>query len=30
MPDDTDANREKRLISARKLMLEVGKKRAGA
>jgi hypothetical protein len=30
MPDDTDANREKRLISARKLMIEVGKKRAGA
>jgi hypothetical protein len=30
MPDKTDADREKRLISARKLMLEVGKKRAGA
>lgn len=30
MPDKTDAEREKRLISARKLMLEVGKKRAGA
>jgi hypothetical protein len=30
MPDKTDADREKRLISARKLMIEVGKKRAGA
>jgi hypothetical protein len=30
MPDKTDADREKRLIQARKLMLEVGKKRAGA
>ena len=30
MPDGTDAEREKRLISARKLMIEVGKKRAGA
>lgn len=27
MPDDTDAAREKRLTSARKLMIEVGKKR---
>jgi len=30
MPDKTDADREKRLVQARKLMLEVGKKRAGA
>jgi len=30
MPDKTDADREKRLLTARKLMLEVGKKRAGA
>jgi hypothetical protein len=30
MPDKTDADREKRLVSARKLMIEVGKKRAGA
>lgn len=30
MSDKTDADREKRLLSARKLMLEVGKKRAGA
>ncbi len=30
MPDGTDAEREKRLLAARKLMLEVGKKRAGA
>jgi len=30
MPDGTDAEREKRLLTARKLMLEVGKKRAGA
>jgi len=30
MPDKSDADREKRLLSARKLMLEVGKKRAGA
>jgi hypothetical protein len=30
MPDKSDSDREKRLISARKLMLEVGKKRAGA
>jgi len=30
MPDGTDAEREKRLTAARKLMLEVGKKRAGA
>ena len=30
MPDKTDADREKRLLMARKLMLEVGKKRAGA
>ena len=30
MPDKTDADREKRLLNARKLMLEVGKKRAGA
>jgi len=30
MPDKTDADREKRLTSARKLMIEVGKKRAGA
>jgi len=29
MPDKTDADREKRLTSARKLMIEVGKKRAG-
>lgn len=29
MPDKTDANREARLLAARKLMLEVGKKRAG-
>jgi len=29
MPDKTDADREKRLLSARKLMLEVGKKRRG-
>lgn len=29
MPDATDADREKRLIAARKLMIEVGKKRAG-
>jgi len=27
MPDKTDADREKRLLSARKLMIEVGKKR---
>jgi len=27
MPDKTDADREKRLLSARKLMLELGKKR---
>jgi len=27
MPDKTDADREKRLLQARKLMLEVGKKR---
>jgi len=30
MPDKTDADREKRLLTARKLMIEVGKKRAGA
>ena len=30
MPDKTDAQREARLVAARKLMLEVGKKRAGA
>jgi hypothetical protein len=30
MSDKSDADREKRLLSARKLMLEVGKKRAGA
>jgi hypothetical protein len=30
MSDKTDGDREKRLLSARKLMLEVGKKRAGA
>ena len=30
MPDGTDAEREKRLLTARKLMIEVGKKRAGA
>jgi len=29
LPDKTDADREKRLLSARKLMLEVGKKRRG-
>jgi len=29
MPEATDADREKRLLSARKLMLEVGKKRRG-
>ena len=29
MPDKTDADREKRLLMARKLMLEIGKKRAG-
>jgi len=29
MPDKTDADREKRLTSARKLMIEIGKKRAG-
>jgi hypothetical protein len=29
MPDTTDADREKRLIMARRLMLEVGKKRRG-
>jgi len=29
MPDKLDADREKRLLSARKLMLEVGKKRRG-
>ena len=29
MSDKTDAEREKRLLTARKLMLEVGKKRAG-
>ena len=29
MPDKTDANREARLLAARKLMIEVGKKRAG-
>jgi hypothetical protein len=30
MPDKTDADREKRLLTARKLMIEVGKKRKGA
>jgi hypothetical protein len=30
MSDKTDADREKRLLSARKLMIEVGKKRKGA
>ena len=30
MPDGTDAEREKRLTAARKLMIAVGKKRAGA
>jgi len=30
MPDKTDADREKRLLTARKLMLEVGKKRRGS
>jgi MoxR-like ATPase len=29
MPDKTDSDREKRLLAARKLMLEVGKKRRG-
>jgi len=29
MPDKTDADREKRLIAARRLMIEVGKKRRG-
>lgn len=29
MSDKTDADREKRLLTARKLMIEVGKKRAG-
>ena len=29
MPEKTDAEREKRLLTARKLMIEVGKKRAG-
>jgi len=29
MPDATDADREKRLLSARRLMIEVGKKRLG-
>jgi hypothetical protein len=29
MPDATDADREKRLLAARKLMIEVGKKRLG-
>jgi hypothetical protein len=29
MPDKTDADREKRLLTARKLMIEVGKKRRG-
>ena len=29
MPDATDVDREKRLLSARKLMIEVGKKRRG-
>jgi len=29
MPDKSDADREKRLLSARKLMIEVGKKRRG-
>jgi len=30
MSDKTDGDREKRLLTARKLMIEVGKKRAGA
>lgn len=30
MPNKTDADREKRLLAARKLMIEVGNKRAGA
>ena len=30
MPDKTDANREARLVAARKLMIAVGEKRAGA
>jgi hypothetical protein len=30
MPDKTDADREKRFLAARRLMIEVGKKRAGA
>lgn len=30
MPDKTDADREKRLVNARKLMIAVGEKRAGA
>jgi hypothetical protein len=30
MSDKTDSDREKRLLTARKLMIEVGKKRAGA
>jgi len=29
MPDKTDADREKRLLTARRLMIEVGKKRRG-
>ena len=29
MPDKTDADREKRLLAARRLMIEVGKKRRG-
>ena len=29
MPDKTDAQREKRLLTARKLMIQVGRKRAG-
>jgi len=29
MSNKTDADREKRLLTARKLMIEVGKKRAG-
>lgn len=29
MPDATDADREKRLLAARRLMIEIGKKRAG-
>jgi len=29
MPDKTDADREKRLLAARRLMIEVGKKRKG-